>query len=255
MRQLIAAICVAFAMSAHASTYSSEISDLWYAPGEGGWGVNIVLQNSTAFATFYVYDTSRNPQWFTAVLDAPGTLTWSGTLFADRGPWFGGFYDSATVTERQAGIATFTLNDLSHATLTYTIDGVTVSKSLERLTFKNEDLTGTFAGGYSIRASSCTPSSINGIQEVDGLLSISQTGTSVHMVATSSGLGCTFNGTYSQIGKLGSVDGTYTCTDSTVGQFSLAEVTRTISGFTARAFGSNQFCQWTGYMGGIRKAQ
>jgi len=256
MRQLIAALCLAFAMSAQASTYSSEISDLWYAPGEDGWGVNIVLQNGTAFATFYVYDTNRNPQWFTAVLDAPGTFTWSGALYADRGPWFGGPYDSATVTERQAGTATFTLVSLGHATLTYTVDGVSVSKALERLTFKLEDISGVYAGGYSIRASGCNPSSINGIQELSGLMSITQTGAAVNMVSSGSGLSCTFNGTYEQIGKLGAVVGTYSCSDTSFGQFTLAEITRTISGFTARAFGSNQFCQqWTGYMGGIRRAQ
>ena len=254
MRRVIAALCLAFAMSAQASTNTSEISDTWVTPGEGGWGVNIVLQNNVAFVSFFVYDTNRNPTWFIAVLNyAPGYV-WSGTLYADRGPYFGGPFDPATVVERTAGTASFTVHNLNQATLTYTMDGVTVTKSMERLTFTIEDYTGSYAGGYSIRLSGCSPSSLNGINELAGLLSVTQTGTAFRLAATANATSCTFNGTYSQFGKLGDVVGTYTCADGTAGSFQLIEMTPTISGFTARASGNNQFCQWTGYMGGISRA-
>ena len=255
MRHLIAALCFALATSAQASTNSSEISDLWYAPGEDGWGVNIVLQNNVGFATFYVYDTNRNPVWFTAVLSFSSGYVWSGNLYADRGPWFGGAYDPATVAERQAGTASFTLQYLDQAILTYTIDGVTVNKSMKRLTFVGENYSGTYAGGYSVRLSGCTPSSANGIEEIAGYLAVTQTGTAFNISATATGLTCTFNGTYLQYGKLGQVDGTYSCSNGTSGPFQLVEMTPTISGFTARVSGHNQFCQWSGYMGGIGRAQ
>ncbi|MEO8345373.1 MAG: hypothetical protein ABI607_06720 [Betaproteobacteria bacterium] len=254
MRALVAILCLAFALTGRASSSSSEISDLWYTVGEDGWGVNIVLQNDVAFATFYVYDTNRNPVWFTAVLGfsgAPGYVM-AGDLFVDRGPWFGGAFNPATVTERKAGTATFTLNDLSHATLTYTVDGVVVSKQLERLTFKLEDFSGAYGGGYSIRKSSCTPSSLNGLQDVSGYLTLTQTGSNLKIaVAASDGTTCTFNGTLTQYGKMAQTDGTYACSDTTVGTFQLLEMTPTTSGFTARATGRNQFCQWSGQMGGI----
>jgi len=241
-------------MSAQASSSLSEISDLWYAPGEDGWGVNIVLQNNVAFATFYVYDVNRNPVWFTAVLGFSTGYVFSGNLFADRGPWYGGPY-SPPSTERQAGTATFTVSDLGHATLTYSVDGVIVTKALQRLTFTLENLSGVYAGGYSIRQSSCTPSTLNGITEVDGYLSVTHSGNSFIINSTSSSANCTFNGTYTQFGKLGEVDGTYSCNDGTLGTFSLIEVTTTASGFTGRASGQNQVCHWSGYMGGIRRAQ
>lgn len=262
MRRLVAALCFVFAISAQASSYISEISDLWYAPGEDGWGLNIVLQNNVAFATFYVYDVNRNPVWFTAVLTYSPGFVFTGKLFADRGPWYGGPYNSATVTEREAGTATFTMPTLNHATLTYTIDGVTVTKSLQRLTFTNENFSGTYVGGFSIRSTGCTPSTpsdLNGILEFAGPMTVTHAGTTFHLhidAGSSPSLACTFSGTYSQYGKLADVfDGTYFCSDDTVGSFKLFEMTPTLSGFTARAKGSNQYCEWSGYMGGISRAQ
>ncbi len=70
------------------------------------------------------------------------------------------------------------LTGLNQATLTYTADGVPVSKLLTRTTWKNEDYTGTYAGGYSIRATGCVPSYLNGIRELAGLLTVNQSGMS-----------------------------------------------------------------------------
>jgi hypothetical protein len=52
--------------NARASTTTSEITDMWWNPAESGWGVNIILQNSVVFATFFVYDANHNPVWYTA---------------------------------------------------------------------------------------------------------------------------------------------------------------------------------------------
>ena len=159
------------------------------------------------------------------------------------------------MTERTAGTATFTLHDLNHATLVYTVDGVVVTKELERLTFRFEDFTGNYAGGYSVRNSSCTPSTLNGIEEIGGYLTVTQSGSSMAINATAStGASCTFNATYTQTGKIGQVSGTYFCGSGYAGTFLLFEMTPTISGFTARAQGQNQYCQWSGYMGGITRA-
>ena len=256
MRVFIAIVCLAFALTGRASTAVSEITDDWYTVGENGWGLNIILQKDVAFATFYIYDTNRNPVWYTAVLQSGANFTFTGSLYADRGPWFGGPYDQATVTERQAGAATFVLHDLNHATLTYTVDGVVVTKQLERLSFRQEDFTGNYAGGYSLKLTGCTLGSLNGIQEIAGVLTITQSGSAISITSVASkGLSCAFNGTYAQYGKLGQVDGSYACSDTTMGTFAMAEMTPTISGFTARLSGQNQVCQFSGYVGGITRAQ
>jgi hypothetical protein len=69
------------------------------------------------------------------------------------------------------------------------------------------------------------------------------------------GASCTFTGTYSQTGKLGEVQGTYSCTDTSHGTFDAIEMTPTVNGFTARISGQNQFCNWSGYFGGIARAK
>jgi hypothetical protein len=241
--------------NARASTNTSEITDMWWNPAESGWGINIILQNSVAFATFFVYDANHNPLWYTAELHYQGNFVWSGPLYATNGPWFGGPFPSGATTIRQVGTATFSVFALNQATLTYSVGDIAVTKTLQRQTWTNENYTGTYAGGYSIRLTGCAPSSLNGIQEVAGLLSVNQTGTSVSMAATTNGSSCSFSGTYTQTGKLGDVQGNYSCTDGTRGTFDAFEMTPTISGFTARIAGQNQYCNWSGYLGGISRAQ
>ena len=253
MRKIFGILAFAFAINAHASTNTSDITDMWWVPAESGWGVNIILQNGVAFATFFVYDTNHNPVWYTAELHYQGNFVWSGGLYATTGPWFGGPFSPNTI--RQAGTATFSLPSQNQGNLTYSVDGVAVSKMMQRQTWTNENYSGTYAGGYSIRLSSCVPSSLNGIQDVAGLLTVSQTGASVSMAATTTGASCNFSGTYTQTGKLGDVSGTYSCTDGTHGAFEAFEMTPTVSGFTSRIVGQNQFCNWSGYFGGIARAQ
>jgi hypothetical protein len=254
---MLLVLCAGFA---GASTNTSEITDIWWNPAESGWGVNIVLQNDVAFMTFFVYDAAQNAVWFTSDIhyqgiNGAGALVWTGALYATKGPWFGGQFRPANVSDRQAGNVSFTLSSLNQATLTYSVDGSTVTKSLQRQTWTNENYTGSYAGGWSIRTSQCNPSSLNGIDEEAGVISVSQNGSNTSIVASNGTGTCTFAGTYTQAGKLGQVNGSYTCPNGTNGTFAIFEMTPTISGFTGRVTGQNQYCQWSGYFGGINRAQ
>ena len=252
---LFAIVLACASQGAAGSTSTSEITDMWWNPAESGWGVNVIMQNNVAFMTFFVYDSSQNPVWYTAELRNQGSFVWSGGLYATKGPWFGGAFPPANVTRRQAGTASFTLGDLYDATLAYTVDGVTVSKPLQRQTWTYEDISGNYAGGYSVAMSGCTLASRNGVQELSGLLTVTQKGTAVSIDAAGAGLNCTFAGTYSQFGKLGQVAGSYGCSDDARGTFTMYDLTPTVHGFTAHVIGQSQFCQWTGYIGGISRAQ
>jgi hypothetical protein len=152
------------------------------------------------------------------------------------------------------------LPSLNQGNLTYSIDGVTVTKTVQRQTWSNENYSRAYAGGYSILLTGCNPPSLNGNVEATGLLFVNQADTNITITSLSDGSGssvdaCTFQGTYSQTGKLGAVAGSYSCNDGTQGTFQLSEMTATISGFTSRATGQNQYCRWTGYVGGITRAQ
>jgi hypothetical protein len=251
------ALFVAFgACTANASSSSSEITEMWWNPGESGWGVNVVLQRDVAFLTFFVYDAMGNPVWYTsdARLATTGAAVWTGNLYATSGPWFGGPFPAGNVHVRPAGSVSFTLSALDEAALTYTVDGVTVTKNVQRQTWTNEDYSGDYLGGYSITNTNCAPANGNGIEEVGAFLTVAQNGSAISITATTSAAVCTFGGTYSQTGKLGQVNGNYSCTSGVQGAFSLVEMTPTISGFTGRIVGQNQSCDFAGSLGGIRRA-
>ena len=261
MKRLVLVLIMAAAIfsptQVGASTRTTDITDMWWNPAESGWGVNITLQNDIAFLTFFVYDTSRIPFWVTATAYyqgiTAGSLVWSGALYESSGPWFGGPFNPATVLVRQAGTATFTLQTINRATLTYTVDGVVVTKSVQRQTWRNEDYSGNYGGGYSLRATGCVPSSLDGVNENVGTIIVSQSGTSFTASITGNP-SCSFVGIYGQTGKLGEVVGTYTCNSGEFGTFDLFEVTPTISGFNGRMQGRNNFgCQWAGFFGGITR--
>lgn len=261
MLQAVVAVAVGIWLgAAYASTNSSEITDMWWNPAESGWGANIILQNDVAFMTFFVYDAAQNPVWYTSDIhfqgsDGSGALVWTGILYATRGPWFGGSFPPANVSARQAGAVSFVLSGLNQATLTYTVDGITVSKSVQRQTWTNEDYSGNYTGGYSIRQYACNPAYLDGVEEQAGTVAVSQTGSGISFVLANDLDSCTFSGAYSQTGKLGRAQGSYSCLSGIQGSFDATEMTPTISGFTTRVTGQNQYCQWTGYLGGVTRAQ
>lgn len=194
-----AAVLALFAACAGASSYSSEITDMWWNPDESGWGVNVILQKDVGFITFFVYDSAQNPVWYTSDVhfdqqNGLGTLVWKGSLYATKGPWFGG------------------------------------------------------------RVFACNPASLNKLDEQFGAIAVNQAGSRMTLVFANSADTCNFAGDYSQTGKLGQVAGTYSCAGGVQGTFVAYEMTPTISGFTARVRGQNQYCQWQGFLGGIRRS-
>ncbi len=117
----------------------------------------------------------------------------------------------------------------------------------------NENRAGNYGGGYSLRATNCNPSALNGVQENVGTILVNHAGSSFS--ATFSGTPtCNFGGVYSQTGKLGEVVGSYNCSDGAAGTFDLFEISMSTSGFSGKMSGRNQFCDWSGSFGGIRRS-
>jgi hypothetical protein len=106
----VAAIAIAIAMSTHSeravADKTTDASDLWWIPTESGWGIQLVQQETTIFATMFVYGPNKQPTWYVGLLsrDTPTTFTWTGTLYATTGPWFGTVpFDPATTTAVPVG--------------------------------------------------------------------------------------------------------------------------------------------------------
>ena len=121
---------------------ASPFSGLWWDPDEPGWGVGIFQYRNFVFSVLFVYGADRQPTWFATVLReslpmlvAPdaGFRQFDGPLFETRGtPWFARSF--ALTQARQAGSAQLVFpNGAASASLTYSVDGVSVTKTLRRL--------------------------------------------------------------------------------------------------------------------------
>jgi hypothetical protein len=66
---------------------------------------------------------------------------------------------------------------------------------------------------------------------------------------------CTFNGTYTQAGKMGNIAGNWSCTTGNTGAFTISQIDVTIHGWSGRFTGNDQFCTYNGNFGGIRDVQ
>jgi hypothetical protein len=143
----VAAFLIGLVISAHvaAQNLGTIFTDLWWNPAESGWGVTVDHQQNFMFLTFFVYQANGSPYWVTANLQKVGTgglatlpQVFTGPVYQTNGPYFGGPFNPAAVTQQQVGTATFTAssNYLS-ATLQYSVNGVNVTKSIQRQTLVN----------------------------------------------------------------------------------------------------------------------
>jgi hypothetical protein len=257
LRRATGALLVAFlfASPAKATSCTTDVSDIWYIPSESGWGVQLVQEGCTVFATVFIYGTTGQPTWAVATMQNPGGLTWSGSLFTTTGPYFGTVpFNPAGVSATPAGTMTFQLITVESGLLTYSINGVTVTKGVSRQTLVNDNYNGHFAITVHLRASSCSSASLNVDVAAAETLAITQSGSTMSMIATfTGGSTCTYNGSYTQSGKVGSFDGTYTCSGGEIGHWTMFEMTNRTGMISGRLTGasSNLGCQYKGYFSGI----
>src|SRR6185312_8356183 len=116
------------------------------------WGMQLVQQGSRIFATLFIYRADGTPMWATALLDSTGGLTWSGPLYLTTGPWFGGPFNPGAVGNRLAGTMTFSSQFVETGTVTYSIDGVVVTKQVERRLFNYDNYNGAYVVTVNLTA-------------------------------------------------------------------------------------------------------
>jgi hypothetical protein len=123
---------------------ATNYTDLWWAApagSEAGWGINLTHEGDTIFATWYTFDVDHTPMWLvvTANKTAPGI--YAGTpVYRLTGPPFSTtpfppLGSSGGPTGVSVGSASFTFSDGNTATFTYTVNGITQSKTITREVF------------------------------------------------------------------------------------------------------------------------
>ncbi len=129
-----------------ASGGPNDYQDLWWSgQAENGWGMSITQHGAVMFIAFYIYDAQGRPQW---VVRSGGTwnagfTAYTGALYQPSGSYFGAYDAAQFVVNPSVGTATVTFTGLGTATLSYTINGVSGTKSIQRQAFGPQDATPT----------------------------------------------------------------------------------------------------------------
>lgn len=260
LRILLTSSLVAFSLlttPVSATSYSTDQSDLWYIPAESGWGIQLVQRGNLIFFTMFVYDPAGKPIWYVGTISPTGApFTWSGDMYVTNGPWLGAQpYNPALFGGRIVGTLTWTGTSVTTGTLSYSVDGVSVTKNVVRQTLVNDDFNGNYDGGLHEVFGNCANPGNNGAFATAGLVDVHQAGTAITInTYPIVGAGCTYSGTLSQYGQMGDITGTYACTNGLFGTFHAFELQVNISGFTGR-FTDNATalqCSGSGWFGGLR---
>jgi len=119
---------------------ATNYQDLWWNPAESGWGVNVTHQDDTLFATLFTYDASGRGLWL--VMSAgrkQADGSYLGELYRTSGPPFDAspFPPIGPGNLATVGTMRFTFRDGENGTLSYTYEGVPVTKAITRQVFSS----------------------------------------------------------------------------------------------------------------------
>ena len=138
--QLVGPIHVSVARLAPTATIAphEDYTDLWWNPSRSGEALLVKQSSGLLFAVWVVYDTAGRATWYSL---QPGSwsrdanvLVFKGTVYRTTGPWWGAF-DPSQVAITAVGQGTFTPFATGRARFDVTIDGITATTTLERMTF------------------------------------------------------------------------------------------------------------------------
>jgi hypothetical protein len=216
MRKVVSTLCVVLGLFASLQAKAGIYSDLWFNPNESGWGVNISQQYKTIFATIFLYGADGKAKFYAASgMTTTTGAVYSGDLFETSGSYFGATYNPSAFTYRKVGTMTFTPTSNTKATLVYSVDGVNVTKSIQRQTWASIPLGGSYAGSMVVRTatSGCAPTAVNTPGAIYVGMGLEATATPSNstfsfLLSQNGSLICTFRGNYAQAGSVFSLTGT-----------------------------------------------
>ncbi|MDX2220658.1 MAG: hypothetical protein SF172_16690 [Burkholderiales bacterium] len=115
-----------------------DYSDIWWSNLKGSnWGISIMQQGAALAGIWYTYARTSSPVWY---LINGGTwetpTTYSGPLFKATGsPLVGRAYNAAAFDPKPAGTISIHFTSATTATISYTVDGMTETRSIVRMFF------------------------------------------------------------------------------------------------------------------------
>jgi hypothetical protein len=116
---------------------ANNFQDLWWNPAESGWGINLTHQGDILFATMFTYGASGSGSYL--VMSAgrkQADGSYSGELYRTTGPSFDAV-PWAPISYQQVGTMTLRFSTGSAGTLSYSVNGVPVTKPIVRQVFSS----------------------------------------------------------------------------------------------------------------------
>lgn len=125
-------------IAAGATVPAANYQGMWAVPAlaEAGWGINFTHQGDLIFASWFTYDADGKPWWVTMTAQRQTDGSFAGAIDLTAGPAFSAVpFDPKLVTHTTVGSGRLTFGDANNATFTYTLNGVTQTKTLARFQF------------------------------------------------------------------------------------------------------------------------
>ena len=121
----------------------TDYTGMWWNPLESGWGLSLhqSARTDAVFGAWFVYGADGAPVWFTLQGGQwTGSTRWTGTVYRTTGTYYGApEYVSSMLAAQPVGNAVLDFRqlpgDTGHARFTYTVDGVTRTRVIERMAF------------------------------------------------------------------------------------------------------------------------
>ncbi len=133
-RQVFSGASPSCAPTTASRTGAFNYQDLWWNSTESGWGVNFAHQGNTIFATLFTYGADNRDMWLTGTITRQADGSFLGDLFRTTGPVFN-TQPWTPISVETVGTMRATFTNGSTGTLTYTVNGTSVTKAIEREVF------------------------------------------------------------------------------------------------------------------------
>lgn len=151
------ALALSLPLPVFAQSTAPNYTAMWWNANESGWGLNIAHQGDVLFPMWFTYSPTGQIQWYAvsgAAKQADGSYT--GEVFRFTGKPFNQIAGSqAFNASDKVGTASLRFTGTTALNFSYTVDGISQSKTLSRFAFGAEP-TCSFTGGSRVSATNYT---------------------------------------------------------------------------------------------------
>ena len=139
----------------------------------------MVQTGSFLYVTIYHYGQGGSPTWFGGRLNPGAGQFFTGTLYTVTDPYYGGAFNPASVTATAAGTITFTPTSVDSGVLASTINGVTVTRTIQRQPLTLDNYNGVYGAVLTQTTTGCNNAASNGSGITAIAVQVSQNGSAM----------------------------------------------------------------------------